>query len=54
MTQSAFKPADSTSPRGQREIGLAHYRNEEWADAVAAFDGALEVGEPSAEADLLL
>jgi len=54
MTQSAFKPADSTSPRGQREIGLAHYRNEEWTDAVAAFDGALQAGEPSAEADLLL
>ena len=53
MTQSAFKTADSTRPTGAREIGMTHYRNGEWADAVAAFDRSLEAGEP-AEADLLL
>ena len=54
MSQSAFKLTESTSRSGPREIGLAHYRNEEWVEAVAAFDGALAAGDPSAEADLLL
>ena len=33
---------------------MAHYRKEEWVEAVAAFDGALAAGESSEEADLLL
>ena len=55
MPQSALKsPSERQNPPALREIGLAHYRNEKWSDAVSAFDRALESCLPDSEADLLL